>query len=137
MKMDQIIEMHILFSLPSRTPSSALLLTTTLMRRRNRGKGGAREGTAAWTGGGVCTNYTDNYCAALIKRRQQIRLLLVPKFCCSVNGGIARLLPSMSAATRRPSIRGRRVEIRPRTIFLVSNPPAYPPGLRGENLFYD
>lgn len=31
-------------------------------------------------GGKVCTNYTDNYCAALIKRRQQIRLLLVPNF---------------------------------------------------------
>lgn len=30
----------------------------------------------------VCTNYTDNYCAALIKRRQQIRLLLVPNFAC-------------------------------------------------------
>lgn len=33
--------------------------------------------------GGVCTNYTDNYCAALIKRRQQIRLLLVPNFAAS------------------------------------------------------
>lgn len=42
-------------------------------RRKDRlGRDGANAG--------VCTNYTDNYCAALIKRRQQIRLLLVPNF---------------------------------------------------------
>lgn len=73
--------------------------------RWSSGERSGRDGA----NGGICTNYTDNYCAALIKRRQTNSITSASKFCCSVNGGITAT--TIDARRRRrhcPAIAGAR-----------------------------